>query len=160
MKKILLLIVLASIASPLVGLAGDQSNGCGVGWMFFKKNSLISSYSRMLTGLTFPNTFSMTSGTSGCAAHSIVKNDREPIYFAESNLPLLITDAARGSGEFLTSFAQTFGCEKAANVEFSRSLKMNMSNISTESADQFVDFVNDTIRSNATLSAQCHIRGV
>jgi len=96
----LLLVIFVSVSS-----AADSSSGCGLGWQVFPKNSLVSSSLRSTTHVFLPNTFSMTSGTSGCARHDIVMNEYKAIHFAEANYDQLMMDMARGQGEYLNGFA-------------------------------------------------------
>ena len=96
----LLLISFVSLAR-----AADSSSGCGLGWQLFPKTSLVSSSLRSTTHFILPNTFSMTSGTSGCAHHDIVMNEYKAIHFAEANYDQLMMDMARGQGEYLNGFA-------------------------------------------------------
>jgi hypothetical protein len=160
-KRFALLFTCSLFVAPHLASANDQSNGCGLGWSVVKKNSLISSTTRSLTNLTLPNAFSMTSGTSGCAHHSIVKRDREPTYFAEATYPLLLADIARGKGEYLDSFAATFGCEKEAQGTFDRALRAEFSNLnSSSSPSEFVNRVNQVLQNRQSLSMACTTRGV
>ena len=90
--------------------AADSSSGCGLGWSVFKENTLVSSSLRMTTnGLFFNQTFGMTSGTSNCARHSIVKNESKGIHFAEANFKQLAVEMAQGQGEYLQGFAVATG---------------------------------------------------
>ena len=92
--------------------AEDKSSGCGLGWMILKKNSLVSSSLRATTNGIFSNSaFGMTSGTSGCAQHDIVKNDSKGIHYAEANYEKLALEMAQGRGEFLDGFAAVMGCD-------------------------------------------------
>ncbi len=99
------LVALLLMAFASVSRAGDSSSGCGLGWQVFPKNSLVSSALRSTTHFILPNTFSMTSGTSGCARHDIVMNEYKAIHFAEANYKQLMMDMARGQGEYLNGFA-------------------------------------------------------
>ena len=99
------LVALLLLAFVSVSRAGDSSSGCGLGWQIFSKNSLVSSALRSTTHAFLPNTFSMTSGTSGCAKHDIVMNEYKAIHFAEANYSNLMMDMARGQGEYLNGFA-------------------------------------------------------
>jgi hypothetical protein len=122
MKKILVLVgsfALLSASQLSVAQANDGSSGCGLGWEVSQKQSLLSSSIRTTTNTFLPNTFSMTSGTSGCAKHSIVKNDEKAVQYAVSNHDSLIVEMAEGRGEFLAGFAQALGCDAASYSAFS-----------------------------------------
>ena len=90
--------------------AADGSSGCGAGWYILKKNSLISSLSRSFTNVMLSNTFGMTTGTSNCAKHSIVKNDFKAIHFTENSFEQLQTEMALGEGAYLLTLADLMGC--------------------------------------------------
>ncbi len=102
MKKIILL---CSFIIFSFSVHADSSSGCGLGWMVFKDQSLVSSTLRNTTHFILPNTFSMTFGTSGCAQHKIVLNEKRAIHFIESNYAQLMIDMAKGSGEYLNALA-------------------------------------------------------
>lgn len=111
--SLLAIIFALSIQSP-VAKADDQSSGCGLGWMLFKKNSLVSSSLRATTNAFAFNTIAMTSGTSGCAKHDIVMKEKEALYFAEANYQKIINEMAEGKGEHLQAFAKVLGCNASA----------------------------------------------
>ena len=71
----------------------------------------------------------MTIGSSNCTKHSIVKNEQESLKFATENYFEIATDAARGKGEFLSSFATTIGCTKKGQGAFNKQLKKNLRKI-------------------------------
>ena len=106
MKNVI--IGLLALISATSVMAADSSSGCGMGWQVAPNQSLISSSTRSIVNATFSNTIAMTLGTSGCAKHSIVKNDAKGIHFAEANLNQLAIEMARGNGEFVTSFSSVF----------------------------------------------------
>lgn len=110
MRIIIAMFVL--IASTSI-FAADSSSGCGFGWQVAPKQSLVSSFTRAAINATFLNSIAMTLGTSGCAQHSIVKNEMKGIHYAEANLDSLVVEMARGNGEFLVGFAEVFGCQNA-----------------------------------------------
>src|SRR4051812_42395838 len=91
---------------PSVSRAQDSSSGCGLGWAVSQRQSLLSSWIRNSTNVTFSNTIAMTFGTSGCARHDLVLNEKKPIYFAEANFNRLMIEMAEGHGEFLGAFAE------------------------------------------------------
>jgi hypothetical protein len=79
MKNILVLLVgVAVLMTSSLAFSDDQSSGCGLGWQVTQRMSLLSSAVRTTTDWFLPNTFSMTSGTSGCAHHDIVKFRSSP----------------------------------------------------------------------------------
>lgn len=124
MKGFILGLFLFSASSIM---AADGSSGCGPGWFIAKDNSLLSSALRATTnGLLFPLvSFGMTSGTSNCTKHSIVKTEEKSLYFVTQNLYEIKTEAAKGNGEFLQALGSTIGC-KAGHLEyFSEKMQSN-----------------------------------
>jgi len=120
--KILLSLTLLVLAQTVYSAEGDTSTGCGLGWSVTKSMTTTAAITRASTNATFSNTFAMTSGTSGCAKHDIVKNDRMDLHFVEANHELLIAEAAIGDGEYLNGLTRALGC----NNNGSRMLKEEM----------------------------------
>lgn len=156
MKLRSLLVVAMAFSAIGSALANDSSSGCGLGWEVAPKQSLLSSAFRDTTNLILPNTFSMTSGTSGCAKHDIVKNEREQMYFVEANLEQLTLEMARGDGEYLRSFASVMGCDSSYG-DFSTAVQKGYSKIFSGSVtpSHVLEGVKAEIRSNATLAKSC-----
>ncbi len=106
------------LASAVLGLvfcsgaamAQDKSNGCGVGWYIFKDKSIVASSVRGTTNSVSPNSFSMTSGTSGCAQHSLVLEESRGLHYLEANFDHVRMEAARGDGTMLSGLAASLGC--------------------------------------------------
>jgi hypothetical protein len=108
-----MLITMLALLLSTTAFAVDSSSGCGMGWEIAPKQSLVSSSVRALVDATFSSTIAMTLGTSGCAKHSIVKNEMQGIHFAEANMNSLAIEMAKGNGEFVNGFASVFGCQNA-----------------------------------------------
>lgn len=128
MKKTVLVLVLFALFATTSAFAADSSSGCGLGWSVSQKNSLLSSSVRSTTNTILPNTFSMTFGTSNCQQHSIVRNDKNPIFFVEANRDVLALESAQGEGEYLRSFAAVLGCD-ANFPKFSHAVQSHYSTL-------------------------------
>lgn len=156
MKNIIIgLIALVSASSVM---AGDSSSGCGMGWQVAPRQSLVSSTTRTIVNATFSSTIGMTLGTSGCARHSIVQNDKKGIHFAEANLNQLALEMARGNGEFVTSFASVFGCQNSK--AFGSMVKANYEVVLPSEKTSGVELYNNVkaqIKNNATLATNCSL---
>lgn len=124
--------------------AADGSSGCGLGWEVLPKNSLVSSYSRTITNAVTSSTLGMTSGTSGCAKHSIVENSKKDIHYAESNFHELMMEMSQGQGEHLKGFALAMGCTGAEVGAFSKATQSNYGEIFSNSKVQPADLVRNT----------------
>ncbi len=131
MKKTQWILVAAVISFSGAAFADDTSGGCGIGWEVAKKQSLVSTLTRATTNSFLPNTFSMTFGTSGCAKHTIVKNDEKAVYFAVNNKDTLITEIAQGQGEYLLTFAHALGCKDGDIARFTELTQKNYDAILT-----------------------------
>jgi hypothetical protein len=154
-KKSLALVSFIFIMSS--AQAADSSSGCGVGWMVFKDNSLISSALRSTTNAIFFNTIAMTFGTSGCARHSIVMNDKKTLHFAESNHDVLKLELAQGSGEHLNGLSHLMGCSPDA---FSSTLQKNYGQVFNKesiSPRELVNNIQAQVLSNQDLAQSCGI---
>jgi hypothetical protein len=153
-----LLIGLMALISATSVFAADSSSGCGMGWEVAPKQSLVSSSTRMLVNATFSNTIAMTLGTSGCQKHSIVKNDAKGIHFAEANMNSLAIEMARGNGEFVAGFAQSFGCQDTR--AFGSMVQANYETVLPTEKTSGVELYNNVkaaIKNNATLSSTCSL---
>lgn len=138
--------------------ADDQSSGCGIGWQVLKKNSLISSTTRAWINATFSNTIAMTSGTSGCAKHSIVQNEKKAIHYTESNLGQLMIEVANGDGEHLRGLASVMGCSEESFADFSKATQGHYADIfpdSNVSAKDVLRQVRQVINAGPSLASQC-----
>lgn len=155
MKLIIALMALVATSSVF---AADSSSGCGMGYEIAPKQSLVSSSTRSIVNATFSNTIAMTLGTSGCAKHSIVKNDAKGIHFAEANMNVLALEMSRGNGEFVSSFASVYGCN---NTEaFGSMVQANYETVLPTANTSGVELYNNVlaqIKTNAALSASCSL---
>jgi hypothetical protein len=138
--------------------AADSSSGCGLGWEVTQKQSLLSSAIRNTTNTFLPNTFSMTSGTSGCQKHSIVKNDEQAVIYAVNNQHSLLMEMAQGKGEFLNGFAQTLGCDSSRYSDFAKLTQSHYSEIVKASSSDGIELyrqVRSQMESSPALKGQC-----
>lgn len=112
-------IVIALLISSITVAQADNSTGCGLGSLIWTKNSVVSALFRATTNHSFSSQlFGITTGTSGCSQHSIVKRDMYPVYYAEANLPELRHEMAYGQGEYLVTFSEVLGCNPQGQADF------------------------------------------
>lgn len=138
--------------------AADGSSGCGAGWYLTQRNSLVSSSFRSLTNATFSNTSGMTSGTSGCAKHDLVKQDKASEHYAEANFQNLMVEMAQGDGEHLRTFAAVLGCVPGVYGNFSGTLQKNYPQIFKSEQTQpheMLESVKSELRLNLALTQGC-----
>lgn len=111
-----LLITGTLLLSSSAFAAGDA--GCGLGSMIFKSNGKLTQLFAVTTNGSFGSqTLGITSGTSGCSASSLVKNDQQIQYFVEVNQEDLTREMAQGHGEKLMTLAVLNGCTQEAQAE-------------------------------------------
>lgn len=154
------IIALTTICST--AQAEDQSSGCGMGWKVAPRNSLLSSTTRSFVNLTFSNTIGMTSGTSGCSKHSIVKKEKEAMYFAETNQGQLMIEMAQGQGENLRGLAAIMGCLTSGIPAFEKAVQNNYNQVfptSETTPAKMLEGVRSVIGSDQTAARQCGFTG-
>ncbi len=142
---------------PTMVYAQDTSSGCGLGWMVTQRNSLVSSWVRASTNVTFSNTIAMTFGTSGCSRHDLVLNEKSAEYFVEANYDRLRREMAEGQGEFLSAFAEVLGCDAGSMSEFANAVQSQYGSIfdHTPSADEVLQRTRVAISVNPELAFRC-----
>lgn len=157
-RKILVLGLLVSSLSS-VAMADDTSDGCGMGWSVTKSISLSGTTTRSSTNGTFSSPFGMTSGTSGCAKHSIAKKEDRPAFdYAMYNRDALTIDMARGHGESLAAFARTLGCSDGVVGAFGQMTQSHYEAIDAAGNQGIVKFfrtVQGQIQDDPVLSVAC-----
>ena len=155
-----LFVIAATLMLSVNSYAADGSSGCGPGWYVSQENTLLSSVVRAITNsVLFPvSTIGMTVGTSNCAKHEIVENEKEALYFATMNYFEIKKEMAQGGGEFLAAFSQTIGCSNSANFELMNQLKSNYDQVMPKgdvNPEEMLKGVYKTILTNPRLRLQC-----
>jgi len=155
-------LALFAMVLAVPAFAMDGSSGCGPGWYILKEDSLVSSALRMTTnGILFPVvTIGMTFGTSNCTQHKIVLKEKESLYFATMNHFELKADVAKGTGEYLSAFANTMGCNAVAQPRLNQKLRENYSKVYPDGAvkpDNVLLEVYKTIFSDVELTQECSL---
>jgi hypothetical protein len=113
------LLIVLSLSLMSASVFADSSTGCGLGSLIWKDNSIISAMFRITTNHSFSSQlFGITTGTSGCSAHSIVKRDMAPVYYAEANIEELKVEMSQGKGEFVGTFSEALGCPSTLKADF------------------------------------------
>lgn len=116
MRTLRFALPLLLIASPALSA---QDSGCGLGSLIIQKNTIISQTASMTTNGSFSSQFfGITSGTSNCSSNGFAFREKEAEVYAESHLPELQVEMARGSGENLDAFALLLGCRGDALSKF------------------------------------------
>jgi hypothetical protein len=140
----------------------DGSSGCGPAWYVLKVESLLSSFGRSLTnGILSPIvTLGMTFGTSNCAKHSIVLENKQSLEFISSNYEQLKVDVALGHGSYLDQFSGLMGCDGASAKVLSHTLQGHFNAIFSETGSQdasvTLDKIKGVMNAQRDLQTQCH----
>ena len=129
------------------------SDSCGMGWQISKDKTILGTTIRGTTNYFLPPSFSMTSGTSGCAPHPIAAKEMEAATFVASNSDSLKGEIAVGNGEYIQALSQALGCGAASDL--GSFLKGNFSNLSGANGFDLYESIRTSIRSNAELSSSC-----
>lgn len=110
--KFFLALLLIGVTSSF---AEDKSRGCGVGTLIAPKKSLFSTTTAEVTDFASMPTrpFAMTTGTSGCAPHSLITDSIQREHFIAFNRDQLRIETALGAGEHVLALSQSFGCAKS-----------------------------------------------
>lgn len=148
-----------AIAVTTTAKADDTSSGCGIGWQVTKKTTLFGSTTRNTTHAILPPTFGMTSGTSGCAQHPLVKkSDQQAVIFASTNLEPLRIEMAEGQGEYLQAFARTMGCSDSSLSRFSTEAQRHYKTIfnGIQNGTELLINVRKQIQADPQLALDCN----
>lgn len=148
LKKFFL--VVAVMAITVSSFAGDWGvAGCGLGGMLVKKNEVLPQLgASILNDLISPQTFAITSGTSGC----VEGTGKQVSKFVSVNRVALITDISRGQGETLVGLSEIIGCKNSANL--SHVLKTNFNVIfpaGNTPSEEVTGNIYKSIKDNSTL---------
>lgn len=158
-------ILFSATISATTAFAVDGSTGCGPGWYIFKENSFVSSALRGTThGMLSPVvTLGMTFGTSNCAQHKLVLNDKRGLHFVTHNTHNLVAETSMGRGESLGALAATMGCGWKSQARFNDVMKNNFDSIfsTTDAAPQEIyGLMIDAVGSDKELAASCTLNAI
>jgi hypothetical protein len=117
----------APAAAMSSGGAAYGAAGCGLGSLLFDANSgaFMQILAATTNGTSGNQTFAITSGTSNCDGGGGGADSAKA--FVETNRVALSKDAARGSGETISSLSELAGC--ASSEQVGRALQQNFSSV-------------------------------
>jgi Protein of unknown function (DUF3015) len=106
----------AQAANPAAtGKSTYGAAGCGLGSLVFgDQKGMIQVLAATTNGTFWSQTFGITSGTSNCGDTAMTVSGTRT--FIEGNREALAKDAARGSGETITTLSTMAGCKDASAV--------------------------------------------
>lgn len=142
--------------------AEDKGLGCGLGSEIASDKTWVSATTQGAVDYFFPVSFSMTSGTSGCAEHSIVKKNKEAIHYAEANYKILELEISKGNGEYLVGFAHVLGCNNNVDLKVNKTLQAHYEQLFPPegNANQMLRDIQTLIRSEPALRLSCSVNFV
>lgn len=156
MKKTLLVAIVFSLISAVAFAGNYGMAGCGLGSMIIKEDGFMQVFAATTNGTSASQTFGITTGTSNCTKDGAVKSEKEKEAFVESAMAELTKDISKGEGEYLTTLASLYGCDKTATTKFSSALKGNFEEISkANDAQSMLSTIDRTVASDAELSKSC-----
>jgi hypothetical protein len=154
-----------ALLSATSAFAADGSSGCGPGWYIFKENTLVSSSLRNTTnGYSSPIvTTGMTFGTSNCAQHKLVMNDKRGLHFVTHNTNNLLAETSMGQGESLGALASAMGCGWKSQARFNDAMKANFDgifSITEPSPTEIYGQMINVVGSDPELAANCSLNAI
>lgn len=159
MKKLWLIAILAlgaAFSANAESMPEDKSNGCGVGWYVMQDKSLLGTSVRNITDNALGvQAFGMTTGTSNCAKHDIVKVEKEQIYYTEMNMESLVAEMAQGQGQYLNEYARVLGCQDVEG--FSKMTQESFLKISPSSETSAVEMFKNIKEQIKVQSLNCAV---
>jgi len=128
--------------------------GCGLGAMFIDKNTILPQIGAwFVNSISASQTFGITTGTSNCVDKPGEHAKVEQEVFLKANLASLTREAAQGSGEHLSAFAEVLGCDHGAFSRMSQE-KYNEIYSTPESQEVLQNYVKQ-IKANPALATSC-----
>ncbi|MBF0366910.1 MAG: DUF3015 family protein [Oligoflexia bacterium] len=157
------LFALLSLLHGNVSYSDDSSYGCGLGSIVAPQKSLVSTTTAMVVDYFIPSRISATTtGTSGCARHSLVMKGKMPQHYAEANFENLKQGIAMGGGAYVQVFGRTLGCSDQVYSRFSRAMQENFQSIfegsEATNANSTVKRVKNIIKHDPILAKNCSIQ--
>ena len=128
--------------------------GCGLGAMFIDKNTLLPQVGAwFVNSSSASQTFGITTGTSNCTDKPGEHAKVEQEVFVQANLASLTREAAQGTGEHLSAFAEVLGCDHGAFSRMSQE-KYNEIYGTSEASEVLSNYVKQ-IKANPELATSC-----
>jgi len=145
-----------------VSAAGYGAAGCGLGSMIVGPGNGITQVFAATTNGTFGSqTLGITSGTSNCGDHGLVKTSKEREVFAQENYTSLVKEMAQGKGENLSTLANLYQCPAAKHTEFGAMVQAKFDSLvaseQTTSAELLSKLENQ-LAGNPALATSCNIK--
>ena len=142
--------------------AGYGAAGCGLGSMIMGSDSGFSQvFASTTNGTSGSQTFGITSGTSNCGDHGLVRLDKEREVFAQENYTTLVKEMAQGKGENLYTLARLYQCPTESHQQFGAMVQEKFNHLvttdQTTSAELLRELENQLTR-HSKLAKACNIQ--
>ena len=158
-------LIFVGLTLSFLGTAQAGDSGCGLGSLVIQRNSKGLQILSLTTNSSFfSQGFGITSGTSGCSASGIVKNDQQMEYFVEVNHDDLTREMAQGEGEKLKTLAVLNGCKTSQSQKiFAEMTQKSYGKIIPEAstpAPEMVQNLRKEVQSSQEVSKACELAQV
>ncbi len=164
MKRYSLIATAASLfLLPIsVFAAGYGAAGCGLGSELMGSQKGASQVFAATTNGTLGNqTFGITSGTSNCGDHGLIKTSKEREVFAQENYTSLVKEMAQGKGENLYTLASLYQCPAKNHQEFGAMVQAKFDSLITSdktTSAELLSQLENQITRHPTLANSCNIK--
>jgi hypothetical protein len=136
--------------SAATGKSTYGAAGCGLGSLVFgDQPGAVQILASTTNGTVGSQTFGITFGTSNCGESVVGKMGTRT--FIEANREMLAKDAARGSGETISTLSHLAGCADPAKVGAALQKGYEV-NFSQQSSEAVAEQVISTLQSDASLA--------
>lgn len=136
--------------SMATGKSTYGTAGCGLGSLVFgDQPGAVQILASTTNGTVGSQTFGITFGTSNCGESAVGKLGTRT--FIEANREMLAKDAARGSGETISTLSHLAGCADASKVGAALQ-KSYEANFSQSSSEAVAERVISTLQTDASLA--------
>jgi hypothetical protein len=151
MKK-LLVCALAAVAPAAAMAQANNVGSCGWGSKLFEgQRGVFAQISAATTNSTSSNTFSITTGTSGCTSDGLVTSGWRSAMFIDGSRLALARDSAAGQGETLDALMVVMAVKPADQEYFKGTLKSHFSTVFA--SEDIVANLRSVLASDARLAA-------
>ena len=128
MKKLLVCALVA--AAPAAMAQANNVGSCGWGSKLFEgQRGVFAQVLAATTNNTSSNTFSITTGTSGCTSDGLVTSGWRTAMFIDGTRLALARDAAAGQGETLDALMAVMAVKPADHDYFKSTLKARFATV-------------------------------
>ena len=147
----------ANLPSSEAQAQGYGTAGCGLGSIVFgNKPGFVQVFAATTNGTSGNQTFGITTGTSNCGGGAMGASRVEQRDFIANNRATLEREASQGSGDTLSAYAATFGCDSSSVPSFAAALQGSHQSVFASTEPEAVaNASRDVLKSDASLAQAC-----